>query len=265
MPAAALIDLVKGLGAPYGLERSVKIARGTLADDRCLVSVGRADIGDDPGTRLMPIARALHIPAKFADELAGAFARADVIHFGYEGAARQDVYKIYFEYASEARLAMASPERVPVLVHLAYKWAPGMGDSGAITRYTWLPYRTRSELEAQLQSLVPATDAPGANKCLLGLLARVATLADSGELLLMQVEEPGNSRRSCDLNVYDAHLRVHQIADLLDAAVHDFAVPKERAESVFGRIGDRTLGHLSAGVGRDNREFVTLYFGVEAH
>jgi hypothetical protein len=267
MPAADIIQLVEKLGAPYGLERSVKISPGALADDRYLISVGRAALGNAPAERLAQIGRELHMPPGFVDALPGALQHADIVHFGYEAAAGRDFYKIYLEYASQVRAAMAAKSRAPVLVHLAYKWAPQEPDRCAVTRYTWVPCWTRIELETKLRGLIPADEAPSALRCALGLLQlqRIASFADSGELLLMEVEEADNPRRSCDLNVYDAELRMHDVADLLETALKDFSIPKTLAQSAFDRAGDRMLGHLSAGVGRDGREFVTIYFGVEAH
>lgn len=265
MPAAELIRLVETLRAPYGLERSVKIMPQVLADDRCLISVGRAAFGQNPARRLVEICQVIGIPKEFIDKLAGSFDRADVVHFGYEAAARNDIYKIYFEYAAEVRRAMAAPNATPVLVHLAYKWSPSRPDSRAVSHYTWVPCRSRVELEARVSELVPADEAPVARRCALGLISRVAKFADFGELLLMDVDEPGNPRRSCDINVYDAGLRMHQIADLFDGVVTGLAVPEARARAVFDAAKDLALGHLSAGVGRDGREFVTIYFGVEAH
>jgi hypothetical protein len=265
MPAADLIRLVEGLRAPYGLERSVKIMPGVLADDRCLISIGRAALGRAPVERLLRMGNELHMPPGFAEALPAALERADIVHFGYEAAAGHEVYKIYFEYASDVRAALAADRRAHVLVHLAYKWAPLRPASGAVTRYSRLPCGTRAELEARLRSLLPASHAPRALRCALGLVTRTAALADSGQLLLMEVEEPGNSRRSCDLNLYDAGLRLRDIADLLEMALRDFGVPLAHALSIFGRAQDKALGHLSAGVGRDGQEFVTIYFGVEGH
>jgi hypothetical protein len=265
MSASALIRLVEELGAPYGLERSVKITPGGLSDDRCLISIGRAALGQAPAERLIQMGRALHMPQDFADALSAALERADIVHFGYEAASKRDIYKIYLEYAAEVRRAMAAHSDRPVLVHLAYKWVASQADSGAVTRYTWLPCGTRGELEAKLRDLVPVNEAPNALRCALGLVSRIASFAESGKFLLMEVDEPGNSRRSCDLNVYDAGLRMHEIADLLETALSDFAVPRAQSQSVFDRAGDRALGHLSAGVGRDGGEFVTFYFGVEEH
>jgi tryptophan halogenase len=265
MPAADLIRLVKTLGAPYGFERSVKLMPGDLADDRCLISLGRAALGNDPARRLVGLGQELGIPKEFENNLPESLDRADIVHFGYEAAAGLDSYKLYFEYAGDTRRAMASPNASPVLVHLAYKWTPSRPNSRVVTRYTWMPCPTRAALEAKVRDLVPGEEAPVALNCALSLISRLARQADSGELLLMEVEEPGNPRRSCDINVYDAGLRMHQIADLFGEVVANYALPEARVRAVFDGAKDRALGHLSAGVGRDGREFVTIYFGVEAH
>lgn len=265
MPALDLIRLVDALGAPYGLERSVKIMPGALYDDRCLISIGRGALGRAPVARLLEMGNDLQMPPGFAEALPAALERADIVHFGYEQAARQEIYKIYFEYAADVRAAIAAKRRSSVLVHLAYKWSPLVPDSGAVTRYSWIPCANRTELETRLGSLLPLDHAPRALRSVLSLVSRTAAFADSGKLLLMEVEEPGNPRRSCDLNVYDAGLRLRDIADLLELTLRDFEVPAAQALSTFGRAEQTALGHLSAGVGRDGTEFVTIYFGVEGH
>ena len=264
MAATDVIRLVEALRAPYGLERSVKIAPGRLADDRCLISVGRLALGLSPADRLIEIGRALSMPTALDEGLRAGLDGADVVHFGFEAAEDEDVYKIYLEYASQVRQAIAAGSRAPRLVHLAYKWSAMRPDRYNVTRYTWLPCRNRAEIDARLQDLVPAGEAARARRCVTSLLSRTAALAQSGELLLMEVEEPGNPRRSCDLNVYDAGLNMGEIADLVQAALRDFAVPQARAQAVFERVADRALGHISAGLGRDGKEFVTFYFGVES-
>jgi tryptophan 7-halogenase len=265
MAAADVVELVKRLGAPYGLERSVKITPEALLDDRYLISIHRSALGISPAERLVAMGRELGMPPSFENALSSSFESADIVHFGYEGGPGDELCKIYLEYASRAREAIAAANRAPVLVHMAYKWSRQRPDSRAVTRYTWAPCRTRQEVESKLHALMPAGEAPRALRCALGLLSRVAPFADSGRLFLMEVEECGNPRRSCDLNVYDAELRVSQIADLLEAAAIDFAVPPPRARAVLDRSRDLALGHLSAGVGRSGEEFVTIYYGIEAH
>lgn len=261
MAANDIIALVARLGAPYGLERSVKIAPGHLFDDRCLISLHRSALGERPAERLLQLCRELAIPTGFAAQLPAALDGADIVHFGHEGGARATVRKVYFEYAARARRAMQAGE--PVLVHLAYKWTPQQPNEAAVTRYTWAPCRTGQEIEAKLRALLP--EAPRALGSALRLVSRLALPTEPGPVMMMEVEETGNPRRSCDLNVYDAELRVAAISDLIAAAAADFAIPAARMREVFDRAADVALGHLSSGIGRDGQEFVTIYYGIEAH
>jgi tryptophan halogenase len=270
MTAADLIRLVENFGEPFGLERSIKISRGSLDGERCLLSVGRSAFGEPPQDKLLDAARALRVPEPFAEELKTSVREADVIHFGYEGANGRAIYKIYCEYASSAHHAMAGANRAganaaPTLIHLAYKWSPDDPDSRAVTRYTWIPCRTGGEMENRLRILVPQDRAPNAHQCIFSLLSRIFAVADPTEVMLMEVEEPGNPRRSCDLNVYDAQMRVHQVVDLIRAVATGLSVPKQETETALESVANKMLGHLSAGVDRHGEEFVTVYFGVEAH
>lgn len=270
MPAADLIRLVKGFGHPFGLERSIKISREGLDNDRYLLSVGRPAFGEPPQDKLLQAARTLRVPDAFLEGLKTSVRDADVIHFGYEGANGRSIYKIYCEYASSVRGVMANAKvagakAAPTLVHLAYKWSPDDPNSRAITRYTWIPCQTGDELEKRLRLLLPQDRAPNAHKCIYSLLARIFASADPTDVMLMEVEEPDNPRRSCDLNVYDAQMRVHQVVDLVRAVAAGLSVPQREVEMAFANTANRMLGHLSAGVDRRGEEFLTVYFGVEAH
>lgn len=265
MSADDLVGLVAQLGAPFGLERSVKIIPGALLDDRCLISVHRSALGKAPAGRLAEMAYALGIPREFAGRLPLALSGADIVHFGHESGPGFELRKIYFEYAAQARRAMASLNDKPVLVHLAFKWPLHGNAAPTVAHYHWVPCRARHHVEEKFRELLPARDAPRALQCAMGLLSRVAPLADQGRVLVMQVEESGNPRRSCDLNVYDAGLRVGQLLGLIEATTREFAVPQSRSFTVLEGARDATLGHLSAGLSRDGQEFVTVYYGVEAH
>jgi tryptophan halogenase len=261
MPPDDLIALVDELGAPYGFERSVKIAPRQLLDDRCLISVHRSALGEQPLDRLTEICKAMAVPAAFAAEFPAALDGAEIVHFGHEGGASAAVRKVYFEYAATARRAMQAGD--PVLVHLAYKWMPQHPDHAAVTHYRWLPCRGRQDIDARLRALL--ADAPRALRSALCLTSRVTPPTGPAPVMMMEVEEAGNPRRSCDLNVYDAALRLAEISDLIEATAADFAIPQSRVRAVFAHTADVALGHLSAGIGRDGQEFVTIYYGVEAH
>jgi tryptophan halogenase len=250
---AELIRQVAGLGAPFGLERSAKITPGAVHAERCLMSVHLSGLGPDPLARVAAMGAAFALPRQV--DLAPALAGADIVHFGYERGAQGDVFKLYFEYAERARAALAVGE--PALVHLAIKWERARPDRHVWTRYAWPGCRGRSAVEATLSRLA----APGsrAHAHTLALLAR----ANHAETLLLEVSEADHPRRSWDVNVYDAELTLGDTLDLVMAAARDFGCGPQ-AEAVFAPRRAVALGHVSGGMGRDGREFLTFYFGVEA-
>jgi tryptophan 7-halogenase len=265
MSAANLMNLVRALAAPFGLERSVKIVPGALLEDRFLVSLHRSAFGASPADRLAHMGGALGVPPDFAGAIATAQADADIIHFGYEGGAGPAIYKIYLEYASAVRRARAQGASDPVLVHLAYKWMLGVPGQGAVTRYSWMPCGSEAAIAERLERLAPAGEAPRALRCGLDLVSRACRRTPAGNLFLMAVEEPGNPRQSYDINVYQADLHVRDIADLVGSLARDFAVPRSQVHALIERSGALALGHLAGGRARDGAEFVTVYYGVEAH
>jgi tryptophan halogenase len=265
MSAPDLLGLVRELRAPFGLERSCKIVAGALHEDRFLISLHRTALGERAAERLGQMARALGVPAAFEHPIAAALGDADIVHFGYEGGEARAVCKIYLEYASQVRRAQALDALDPVLVYLAYKWTWRLPEQRTVTRYTWLPCRTDAAIAERLRALVPVTEAPRALACGLDLLSRAGRRTETGKLFLMEVAEPDNRRRSYDLNVYRADLHLGDIADLLERAAAELAVPQPAIRALVKRCGALDLGHLSGGMGRDGREFVTVYYGVEAH
>ncbi|WP_294539723.1 hypothetical protein [uncultured Rhodoblastus sp.] len=236
-----------------------------MLDARFLLSVHRAAFGEAPLERLKAIGAAFGMPAAICESLGTSLDGADIVHFGFEGGPDAEIYKIYFEYAERTRAAMARREPQPTLVHLAHKWDRLRPGTQALTRYVWSPCRSRADIEARLRALAQDNEAARAMRCTLGLLDRSDSLAQSGRILMMEVEEEGNPRHSWDLNVYDADLTVAAAADLIEEAADDFSVPQARIKEFLGGCGNLALGHLSAGVGRNGDEFVTFYFGIEPH
>lgn len=265
MPAAEILGLVEGLRARFGLERSFKISAGALIDDRYLVSLHRTAFGPEPAARLKAMAIELGMPARRVEAIDAALDGADIVHLGYEGGGADEIFKVYFEYAGRARRAMAAANPEPTLVHLAFKWSRRAGGEGALTRYTWTPCPSFAAIEARLDPLVPEIGAPNARACALALLERVRRDVGAGDIFVMEVEEPGNPRKSVDINVYNAELRLDAIAGLLAEAGRRFDLGAADIGKVIDGRGDRMLGHLSAGIGRGGEEFITIYFGVESH
>ena len=79
---------------------------------------------------------------------------------------------------------------------------------------------------------------------------------------MLEVEEAGSVRQSFDLNLYDLEQTVTQWADLIRQTWQLQQPDNQPVETFLQTHGDKVLGHVSAGTGRDGQVFFTLYFGV---
>lgn len=255
------LALVASLGAPHGIERSIKFAPGRVLEERYLASVHRDALGPDPIGRLRDMGRALAMPEVALDALPRALEGAQIIHFGREREPGGEIFKLYFEYAAAVRAAMNARPPQSALVHRAFKWTPGPAGALYVTLYIWLPCRTFMEIEAHLAD--PAFGGSPGALCAKALLRRMERSTGAGEVMVMRVEEPGNPRRSLDINLYRADLRVGAVRDLFEQAAADLGAPMQETRAALDRCADQPLGHLSLGLARGGEPFFTIYSGVE--
>ena len=273
------MELVRGLGVAHGHERSFKVSRGALLDNRFLVSLHKNSLGPAPWAALAPICGELAMPEEYLEQVAARLPQATIIHLGYEEGTGTRTYKLYLEFAQQFKQAVeaaaatgaakttgdAAPGSAePLLVHLAFKWDPANPAGRTIARYTCQPGLSAAGITEKLNAIVgPGRDTP------LGIASGVLRLAGermaAEEILFMEVEEDGNPRRSFDMNLYDARLTLDAIAPLLAGMWRYFGIPEARSDAVTAAHGARPLGHLSGGIGRDSGEFFSVYFGVTAH
>ena len=83
------------------------------------------------------------------------------------------------------------------------------------------------------------------------------------QVCYVEGEEEGSTRRSFDVRLYEADLKIGEVVGDLVKARDLFAVPTDRFDRLIEIIGGKTLGHISAGTGRDGREFLTIYYDAE--
>lgn len=257
-----LLSLIEAFDVHFGLERSVKIGEDGVNEDRFLAILHKSSLGHDPAARVAWLARKLAMPEDMLDRLMEHFDRSDLVGFGYEGGA-PGAYKVYLEFDADVRRErqVAPSQAQSVLVHLAVKWRPGAG--AAVSRYVW-PRETRSidAISSRLQAFshndgdMPSTRAASA------MVERARRRCHDKQLLFLEVEEEGSPRRSFDVNVYVADLQVRDIDQPLRRLCADYGIAPEIADDLVRRLGPAVLGHISGGMGRNGRDFATVYFGM---
>ncbi len=258
---AELLRLVGNLGIPYQYERSFRISERNLAANRFLLTVDVGNIPEDRCVRTLEICDRLRMPQSARDEAQANFAMAKCIHFGFEADDGTIVCKLYLERAvsnEEALRAGAAGEAV--LLHLAFKWDLLKG-TAVTTRYCWRPGLSAAGIEERLAHVYrngPQTSFEIARAALALAKNRVA----AEMLQYLEVDEAENSRRSFDLNLYNAKLQVKDMQALLHRMREHFAVRPGRMQALYDQIKMKSLGHLAGGVHRGGEDFFNIYYGV---
>lgn len=259
--AARLLRLVSAWGIPHQYERSLRLSEGSLQGNRFLLTVNAADIPDNAAAQTLSICDQFAMPLALRDAAAENFAIAKCVHFGFEGSTDSVIFKLYLEAdVPAAQVQKARAAREPVLMHLAFKWDL-LRDSTVTTRYFWHPGLRASEIEERLAHVY--RDAQAESQEIARALLRTAVERVSPEALqYLEVEEAENSRRSFDLNVYNAKLQVRDIYDLLQRMRVSFGIRPGQFQALYDQIKGMALGHLAGGLHRNEKDFFNLYYGA---
>ncbi|MGB3416081.1 MAG: hypothetical protein WBG88_12995 [Mesorhizobium sp.] len=260
-----MLSLVEALDCPFGLERSVKLGAGAINEDRFLAIVHKDSLGADAAAGLRRIAGELAMPEAMLDLLCRHLGEAEIVHFGYEGG-KAGLYKIYAEFSGRVRRGLAKGAKpANELVHLAVKWRPDDPGSARVSRYVW-PAEARGveAIGRRLDGLRPAGGAFASVDAALAMIEAARHRCPDDRIFFMEVQEEGSPRRSFDINFYSAGLRVASVEEPVRRMAAAYAIAPPEIDGLLSRIGGEPLGHLSGGMGRDGRDFATLYFGVAA-
>lgn len=260
-----MLSLVESLNCPFGLERSAKLGDGNINEDRFLAILHKDSLGPDARAGLGRIARQLALPEAMLDRLCQQLGEAEIVHFGYEGG-KAGLYKIYVEFSDRVRRGLAKGAKAAnELVHIAVKWRPDDPDSARESRYVW-PAEARG-VEAIRQRLVGLRSQAGSFPSVDGafeLIEAARHHCPDDRIFFMEVQEDGSPRQSFDINFYSAGLKVAAVADAVRRLGSAYDIAPAKLDEWLSRIADEPLGHLSGGIGKNGRDFATLYFGASA-
>jgi hypothetical protein len=262
--ARPLFERVRALETGFGFEKSFKLAPKSVREDRVILGVRSALAAPDA---LLEACRDIGMPEPYLEQFARELGAANTVGFGYEGGGHGGVYKVYLEFWDRLReRVLRDPGNLePALLFLGFKWEAGEGGQAALARYTCHPLLSVRGILARLEALYEArADRPslGAARAILTLAAQ--RIGPDNSFVYVEAEEEGNPRKSFDLNFYKAGLRVRDLLPALSALCREYSIPAAELERVEDQAGGREFGHLSGGLGRDGRDFLTVYYELEA-
>lgn len=268
--AGRLIALVEALGVQPLFERSFKLSEAAVNANRFLLGLPKREIEPEAGDKLQNLCRHLDSPEPYLSAIVKDLPDSDFVHFGFEASGGRYLYKAYLEFSTRLeRMAEADPEALravmkgpdPFLLFLGFKWNPEDARDRAFTKYRWYPGISFGGMLSRAREILEGEESNMVYKILTCLLERVSNRVRHDQVNFFDVLEDESGRRSFDVNVYDAKLRIEDIQGLFPVVCREFALSEETLLPLLDRIRHEILGHLSGGVDRCGKEFLSFYHG----
>jgi hypothetical protein len=275
-------EVLESLDLPAHYERSFKMRPGALRAQRYLLGVPTAGVS---GTRLIEAARRLGMPEHLQPGFAHSLEGASMVLYGFEGGDDGTVFKAYTEHRARLALALAALGEggawpAPVELFRGFKWrevgrlatrgalldevdAASMGSapvSGVQTVYRALPGLRMQQVLAEVKARLRDVRVAPLRVAVLDLLDLVQRARPDFAPVWLDVGELDEPVRAFDLNLYDAGLRVQDIAVELRMLAQALRIERDLVRRLLAAAGPGLLGHVCAGCGRDGLPCLTIYF-----
>lgn len=253
--------IVESLGVGCGYERSFKLARKSILANRYLLGIDIADVG---AARLMEAVRQLNMPPPLLAEFGDGLPHANLVFLGFEDSgAGGCIHKVYLEYwdllKARMRTGAAAPGD-PHLLHKGFKWQVDEPDKSVVTFYHCLPALSTAQIHTHIRAVYRDIPEAFGLDAVMRILAAGARHCPGEKFLYVEVSEPGNPRKSFDLNLYPAGLSVAQVAEPIREVACSLEAPADRVDRLMAMIPAKHFGHVSGGISRQGGEYFTIYY-----
>jgi hypothetical protein len=98
-------------------------------------------------------------------------------------------------------------------------------------------------------------------KLVKGILDLASNKVGRDKFLYLEVNEENNPRSSFDINMYGANLRLEELYPFFLEMCRHYSIPDEQFHCLYDPVRSRTFGHITGGMDRKGRDFLTVYFG----
>ena len=260
-----LMRQIDRLDVEYGLERSFKISDRSLSMKRFIMGFKKGDLTQNPDETMISIFRQMGMPDRFLDDCRGLLCKTEFVHFGFEEQRDGCLYKAYLEFKTNLKFGSdgARVTQEPFLVFLGFKWDPFDNNKCAVTRYTCYPLLSLEEIQEKLSCMFERNPDYKSFQTAKNILNKTVKIISNNKIIYEEVSEENNPRKSFDMNLYGANLRIRDIYPFLMDIGRHYSLPADQFIPLCDKISDKTFGHLSGGIDREGKDFLTVYYGVE--
>lgn len=256
-----LTRLVSGLNVDYGHEQSVKLIQDTLLVNRFLLTINKNALAVESRVeQILDVCKRMGMPDNFLTAFAENLPESDIVHFGFEEDRTHSVYKVYLEPLPELKKEPSGTQ----LLYIGYKWNTLDNARQALSHYTYYPGLAAKKITERLANIydVSSTDQI-AFETVQSILDIAFRRVSHERIRYLEVSEGDNPRKSFNLNIYAANIKIREVSPLLAQLFQHFGIPAEQFQALVARIGAKKFGNLSGGINREGKAFFTLYYGAE--
>jgi hypothetical protein len=263
--AGFLFKLVNELGVRIGVEHSFKILRETLISERFLMGFQRPGLSREKHRRIINICREIEMPQGFLKTFQERLHEANIVLFGFEKNKTNRLYKSYLEFGGRfEKMSRVNPRQLePFLIHQGFKWDASDNRICAKAAYTCFPLFPVENMLERLPGFFYDRKGKKPSEIAEGIVKLASQKIGYEEFLYFEVSEEGNPRKSFDINMYRANLQLSELYPFLLDIVRYYSIPDEQFHALYEPVKSQIFGHLSGGIDRQGRDFLTLYFGVK--
>jgi hypothetical protein len=215
--------------------------------------------------RILDICRRMDMPEDLLETYRERLSEANYLHFGFEENERTWLYKAYLEFYDtfEKEIRNQPGKVAPFLMFLGFKWDALDHRKRSVTRYTWYPLLSVEDMLIRLSNILDSHKYRNLFEITEGFLGMAARKIPPHDMFYLEVAEENNPRRSFDINMYRAGIQLSELGPGLAKMCQHYGIPSEEFHAVSDRFKTKTFGHVSGGIDREGRDFLTVYYGVE--
>ena len=265
-PGKSLLKFVDDLGINYAFEHSFKVSEKTLLSNRFLLAIKKSRIAEQnrPG-KILEICRRMGMPDEFLEAFEKNLPEADTVDFGFEENERNCVYKVYLDFLSKWKREAAGKQAEcdPFVMFFGYKWDAHDPTKQALTKYVWYPSVSFERIKGKFSEIFAGQKRQEPLQIAEDLMDIVSKKVTHEHVYYLDVTEENSPRKSFDINIYKAGLQLKQLYPLLARTCKHYSIPGEIFHALYNPIRTKAFGHLSGGISRDGKDFLTIYYGLE--
>lgn len=259
-----LLGILRQLNLEYGLERSFKITHRKINENRLLLGFRKNAIQPESSEKIRDVCRQLDMPVTYLKVLEQQLTDANYIHFGYEASGTSCMYKVYLEFWEKIKTEMQQKENRPdqALLHLGFKWDASNSRIHALTRYIWHPWISVEEILMRVAQILEPDKHQAPFNAVTDMVKLAAGNMPHYDFLYLEVTEKDNPRRSFDINMYRANLQMRRLKPFLETIFRHYGISEDTFSQLYEKVKTRTFGHISGGIDRNGKDFLSIYYGV---